>query len=136
MPDLSQLIEALRERVRKYLAKGVSVNEEETKNFLVTPMLRALGWDMESPEEVRLEYRYTPQDNPVDYALFAATRPRLFVEAKSLGRDVGEHRWRSQAVNYANAAGVEWCALTDGNFWHVFRSNAPGDLKQKLLFET
>jgi hypothetical protein len=58
------------------------------------------------------------------------------VEAKGLGRDLGQHKWRSQAVNYANTAGVEWCVLTDGNFWQVYKSNAPGDLEQKLFLET
>ncbi|MHC5035088.1 MAG: hypothetical protein ACYTFZ_08635 [Planctomycetota bacterium] len=55
-------------------------------------------------------------------------KPRLFVEAKSLGRDLGQHKWKAQAVNCANTAGVEWCVLTDGNFWQVYKSNAPGDL--------
>lgn len=85
---------------------------------------------------MRWEYRYKPQDDPVDYALFVAGSPRLFVEAKSLGRDVGDHRWRMQTVNYANAAGVDWCVLTDGNFWQIYRSNASGDLDSKLFLST
>jgi predicted type IV restriction endonuclease len=40
------------------------------------------------------------------------------------------------AVNYANTAGVDWCVLTNGNFWQIYRSNAPGDLDQKLFLET
>ena len=41
-----------------------------------------------------------------------------------------------QAVNYANAAGVEWCVLTDGNFWQIYKSNATGDLDSKLFLTT
>ncbi len=41
-----------------------------------------------------------------------------------------------QTVNYANAAGVDWCVLTDGNFWQIYRSNASGDLDSKLFLST
>jgi hypothetical protein len=136
MPSLADVISDLSTRAAKFLAKSAGINEQETKSALVTPMLRALGWDCEDPEEVRWEYRYTSQDNPIDYALFVGGRPRLFVEAKSLGRDLGDHKWQAQAVNYANAAGVEWCVLTDGNFWHVYKSNASGDLSSKLFLTT
>jgi len=133
---LADVINDLRARAAKLLAKSAQINEQETKSALVTPMLHALGWDCEDPDEVRWEYRYTSQDNPVDYALFVGGRPRLFVEAKSLGRDLGDHKWRMQAVNYANAAGVEWCVLTDGNFWQIYKSNATGDLDSKLFLTT
>jgi predicted type IV restriction endonuclease len=136
MPNLSEVIEELRRRAARLLARSAQPNEEETKSALVTPMLRALGWDCEDPDEVHWEYRYTSRDNPVDYALFVGGRPRLFVEAKPLGRDLGDYRWRVQAVNYANAAGVEWCVLTDGNFWQIYKSNASGDLDGKLFLTT
>jgi len=136
MQSLADVFGDLRARAAKLLAKSGQIHEQDTKAALITPMLRALGWDCEDPDEVRREYRYKSQDNPVDYALFVAGRPRLFVEAKSLGVGVGDHRWRMQAVNYANAAGVEWCVLTDGNFWQIYKSNAPGDLESKLFLST
>jgi len=136
MRDLREAIETLKARTIKLLTKNGQLNEQETKSALVTPMLRALGWDCEDPDEVRWEYRYKSQDNPVDYAIFVAGRPRLFIEAKALGRDLGEHKWRAVAVNYANTAGVDWCVLTDGNFWQIYKSNAPGDLERKLFLET
>lgn len=132
--DLQKTIGTLQSRVTRLLAK--SPNEQETKQALITPMLRALGWDCEEDEAVRLEYRYRGQGNPVDYALMDGDRPLVFVEAKSLGRDLGDYRWRAQTVNYANSAGVNWCVLTDGNFWLVYKSNAEGDLDQMLFLET
>lgn len=136
MANLADVISDLRARAVKLLAKSGQINEEETKSALITPMLRALGWDCEDPDQVRWEYRYKSQDNPVDYALFVGGRPRLFVEAKPLGRGAGDHRARMQAVNYANAAGVEWCVLTDGNFWQIYKSDASGDLESKLFLST
>jgi len=136
MAELDEALATFATKAKRLLGKDGEVGEENTKAVLVEPMLQALGWDTHDLDEVQREFRYKPQDNPVDYALFVSARPRLFVEAKGLGRDLGQHKWRSQAVNYANTAGVEWCVLTDGNFWQVYKSNAPGDLEQKLFLET
>jgi len=136
MPELRAILPSLTVKAKRLLAKNGQVGEENTKAVLVEPMLQALGWDIHDLEEVQREFRYKPQGNPVDYALLVSGKPRLFVEAKSLGRDLGQHKWKTQAVNYANTAGVEWCVLTDGNFWQVYKSNAPGDLDQKLFLQT
>jgi len=136
MTKLREAVTALTGRAKRLLAMNGLVGEENTKAVLVEPMLQSLGWDTHDLDEVQREFRYRSQDNPVDYALFVSAKPRLFVEAKSLGRDLGQHKWRAQAVNYANTSGVEWCVLTDGNFWQVYKSNAPGDLEQKLFLET
>jgi len=136
MAELREAVTALTAKARRLLAMDGLVGEENTKAVLVEPMLQALGWDTHDLDEVQREFRYKSQDNPVDYALLVSAKPRLFVEAKSLGRDLGQHKWRIQAVNYANTSGVEWCVLTDGNFWQVYKSNAPGDLDQKLFLET
>ncbi len=136
MAELNDTLIALSAKAKRLMAKNGQIGEENTKAVLVEPVLQALGWDTHDLDEVEREFRYKSQDNPVDYALFVSGRPRLFVEAKGLGRDLGNHKWKSQTVNYANTAGVEWCVLTDGNFWQVYKSNAPGDLEQKLFLET
>ena len=133
--DLQTTIGTIRSRIQKLRAQNDKPNEQETKQRLITPMLRALGWDCEEADAVRLEYRYRPQDNPVDYALMLDGRPRLFIEAKALGHDLREHKWRAQTVNYANTAGVNWCVLTDGSSWLIYRSNAEGDLDRMLFLE-
>ena len=136
MPNLADAIDVVASRVEKLLDKSTYITEQDTKSALVTPILRALGWDCEDPDEVRHEYRHRPQDNPVDYALRIGGKPRLYVEAKSLGRDLGEYKWGLQTINYANGAGVNWCVLTDGNSWRIYKSNADEELEQKLLLET
>jgi hypothetical protein len=96
-------------------------------------VLAALGWDTTDLDEVSLEYKHKPQDNPVDYALFLHRSPKLFVEAKALDTNLDDHKWRSQTVNYANAAGVEWCVLTDGNHYWIYNAHAPVAVEQKLF---
>ena len=97
------------------------------------PVLRALGWDVEDLEEVKLEYRRRSVDNPVDYALFVLRTPRLFIEAKSLGAKLDDGKWASQILAYAMAAGVEWVALTDGNEWRIYNSHATVPVEKKLF---
>jgi len=82
---------------------------------------------------VARQYRRQPQDNPVDYALFLMRTPRLFVEAKSLDKNLREHKWRMQTLTYATATGVEWCVLTNGDQYHLYNSHGKGDLDEKLF---
>jgi hypothetical protein len=131
MSDLEVELATVRDRIAKYQRQGIG--EQDTKAALIVPILRALGWDVEDLEDVKLEYRRRPSDNPVDYALFLLRTPRLFIEAKSLGSHLGDGKWASQILAYATVAGVEWVALTDGNEWRIYNSHAPVPVEQKLF---
>lgn len=96
-------------------------------------MLSALGWEIEDIDEVSREYKRKPQDNPVDYALFMLRSPRLFVEAKDLGKDLSDRKWISQILGYATVVGVEWCVLTNGDEYRLYNAHAPVDVEQKLF---
>ena len=87
MSDLEVALATVRERIAKYQRQGIG--EQDTKAALIVPVLRALGWDVEDLEDVKLEYRGRQSDKPVDYALFLLRTPRLFIEAKSLGNGCG-----------------------------------------------
>jgi hypothetical protein len=112
---------------------GKSLGEQDTKAALVSPVLRALGWDVEDVEQVRHEYRHQSSDRPVDYALLLSRVPQLFVEAKGYGENLADRRWAGQIVSYAAVAGVSWVALTDGNEWRLFNAHAPVDVEEKLF---
>jgi hypothetical protein len=131
MADLEVALATVRDRIARYQRQGIG--EQDTKAALIVPILRALGWDLEDLEDVKLEYRRRPSDNPVDYALFLLRTPRLFIEAKSLGAHIDDGKWASQILAYATVAGVEWVALTDGNEWRIYNSHAPVPVEQKLF---
>lgn len=131
MTDLGLVLDTVRERIARHQRE--SIGEQDTKAALIVPVLRALGWDVEDLEDVKLEYRRRPADNPVDYALFLLRSPRLFIEAKSLGSRIDDGKWASQILAYATVAGVEWVALTDGNEWRIYNSHAPVPVEQKLF---
>ena len=131
MADLDSALATVRDRITKYQRQ--SIGEQDTKAALIVPVLRALGWDTEDLEDVKLEYKRLASDNPVDYALFLLREPRLFIEAKALGVHLDDHKWTSQMLAYATVAGVEWVALTDGNEWRIYNSHATVPVEQKLF---
>ena len=57
----------------------------------------------------------------------------LFVEAKPLGHSLDDRRWIVQTINYANAAGVDWCALTNGAEWRIYKVHAQVEADRKLF---
>lgn len=129
--NLDVVLATVRERIARH--QHESIGEQDTKAALIVPVLRALGWDVEDLEDVKLEYRRRPNDNPVDYALFLLRTPRLFIEAKPLGARLDDGKWANQILAYAMAAGVEWVALTDGNEWRIYNSHATVPVEQKLF---
>jgi hypothetical protein len=129
--DLQNAIAQVRERIRRNA--GQSIGETNTKNTLIDPILRGLGWDTEELEEVNREYKRRPSDNPVDYALFLLRTPSLFVEAKALGQNLNDPKWANQVISYAVVSGVEWVVLTDGNEWRTYNSHATVPVEEKLF---
>lgn len=132
MASISSLRDTV-EQVRKRIQQHRGLDEQNTKGSLIDPVFRALGWDMEDPDEVRREYKQQSSDSPADYALFVAGEPRLFVEAKKLGSNLDDRRWARQVIGYAATAGVEWVVLTDGNEYRIYNSHATVPVEQKLL---
>ena len=133
MSPLASVIDRVRDRVRDYADRRVRLTESDTIRVLILPVLEALGWDLQDVEEVRSEYRHASADNPVDYALFLHGSPALFVEAKALGVSLDDRKPLLQTLNYANAAGVDWCVLTNGAEWRIYKVHAPVAAEEKLF---
>jgi len=131
MADLPATLAEVRKRIARYRDQGI--NEQNTKAVLIDPVLRALDWDLEELEEVKREYKRKPQDKPVDYALFALRKPRLFIEAKALGKNLDDRRWANQIMGYAAVAGAEWVVLTDGNEYRIYNSHALVPVEDKVF---
>ncbi len=132
MASLEQTLADLRTKIQRYRGRA-PLNEENTKGTLIEPVLRALGWDVEDPEEVDREYRAERRDRPVDYALLVTRRPRLLVEAKALGCDLRDRKWINQIMGYAVVAGVKWVVLTDGDEYRIYNTHADVKADEKLF---
>lgn len=131
--QLETVLDAARMRVRTYRDRRVRLTESDTIRVLILPVLEALGWDTGDVEEVRSEYRHNASDNPVDYALFLQSVPVLFVEAKALDVTLDDRKPLVQTLNYANAAGVDWCVLTNGAEYRIYKVHAPVEAEEKLF---
>ena len=132
MTELSECIKELQKRFEKYSKS--SLKEAHTRRIFIDPMLKALGWDVENPDEVDEEHT-TVDGKAVDYALRVDGKVVLLVEAKSLGDPLTDVKAITQVVGYASNEGVDWCVLTNGNTYRVYRSTEKVSAPEKLLFE-
>jgi len=126
-------LDVIRKRIQQIRERKETIGEQNTKAALIDPLLGALGWDLQEIDEVRREYRRKPQDNPVDYALFLTRTECLFLEAKSLEKDLGDRKWVSQNLAYATVVGVRWCVLTNGDEYRIYNAHAAVDVEEKLF---
>ena len=131
LDDLVGCIELLKERMQSYRAI-LEENEIRTRVALIDPLLRALGWDVSDPAMVVPEYKI--DNKPVDYALLRTDgKPAAALEAKKLGEPLGSHRM--QMLNYANASGIEYAGITDGNHWELYDVFKRGTLEERRILE-
>ncbi len=132
MDAIISRIETLRMKLDK-LRKD-DLKEYPTRRIFIDPLLKALGWDVEDPDVAELEYA-TIDGKSVDYALKINRKPVLFIEAKPLNDPLTDVKSITQIVSYAANAGIEWCILTNGVTYKVYRSTEKAEAPDKLLFE-
>lgn len=128
MEELLRVIRQVRERINQHRAE-LQKSEALTRYALIDPLLRALGWDTEDPDQVRPEFP-TETGKP-DYALIFAAKPLIMVEAKPLGANLKEARLKG--INYTNAQGVPFFVCTDGNLWEVYEVFRPVALEERCI---
>ena len=131
LDGLQDVIEKLRKTIeahREYLVG----HETRTRQLLIDPLLRKLGWNVSNPNIVQLEYR-VKQGRP-DYALMSRGKPVAVVEAKSLGSDLGDDLI-IQALAYAVAGNIPYMIVTDGDKWEMYEVFKQTELEKKLLMK-
>ena len=104
-----------------------SISEQDTRQGLINPLFRSLGWDFSDFTVVKSEFRLKEYNEPVDYAIFRdrdSPTPLLLVEAKALGSDLKNVKIIKQICSYMGTMGVQWGLLTDGNIYVMYNSNA------------
>jgi hypothetical protein len=97
-------------------ARSRDVNESDT-SMIVTDMLADIyGYDKYSEVTRELAIRGTY----CDLATRIDGKFQMLIEVKAIGLELKDAHAK-QAVDYAANQGVEWVALTNGQFWKVFR---------------
>ena len=132
MRAIISCIERLRIKLDRHRKDGIK--EYPTRIIFIHPLLQALGWDVRDPDEAELEYP-TIDGKSVDYALKINRKPVLFIEAKPLNDPLTDVKSITQVVSYAANAGVEWCILTNGVTYKVYRSTEKAEAPDKLFLK-
>ena len=130
--DLINVIETIRRRIEAH-RQSLQQNETRTRTALIDPLLTVLGWDVSDPGLVTPEYNVG--QGRADYALINGSDiiPAAIVEAKKLNYALKNDE-RMQMLNYANARGVRYAAVTDGNIWELYEvfKQAPLEGRRRL----
>lgn len=122
-------------RLAQHLAdwNSVGLNEAQTSQVVVLPVLQALGYDIWNPFEVAAQSHsgggnaaYAP-----DFTVKLADRTCFVVEVKALSKEFSPND-TTQAVNYVNALGRRWAILTNGKAWHFYDNQVPKPAAEKL----
>lgn len=132
MKNIEKCIDNLRMQLERHRHAGLK--EYPTRTILIDPLLTVLGWDVRDPDEVELEYP-TVDGKSVDYAMKVNRKVILLLEAKQLGDALDDVKSITQVVGYAANDGIEWCVLTNGVRYKVYKTSEKASAPNKLLFE-
>ncbi|MEM4593109.1 MAG: type I restriction endonuclease, partial [Sulfolobales archaeon] len=126
MSSLDNLLETfkkLRERIERY-RNLLEKNEMLTRYVLIDPLLRALGWDIENPEQVRPEERQ--EAGVPDYVLYVGEEKIIAIEAKSLGTSLDEKQIIELGFKYGWQNKIPYFIITNGDRWDIYDLREPG----------
>ncbi|MEM4827970.1 MAG: winged helix-turn-helix domain-containing protein [Desulfurococcaceae archaeon] len=127
---LVYLVNELKLRIEEYNEK-LAKNEMLVRYVLVDPFLRALGWNLENPEEVEPEY--VVESGRADYAVKHGGRIVAFIEVKPLG-GISEEVIKEK-LKYAFDSGVEFTVITDGDTWLVYETFKKAEWRDRKISE-
>ena len=116
-----KVVKTLRKRIREHGSE--LQHETRTRQVLVDPLLRALGWDVADPEQVTLEFLVRVADGVgyADYALRVDGDIKVIVETKSFNTELDLKVLR-QGLNYCQKGDIPYLATTNGIQWNIYET--------------
>ena len=134
LDELFKTFEFLKKRIEEH-REHLSQDETRTRQVLIDPLLKELGWDVGDPNAVELEHRIDKQFdvgmNRADYVLKSGPKLAAVIEAKKLDSPLMD-KATTQVLNYANAKGIPWMLVSDGNKWTMYEVFKQGELKDRM----
>ncbi len=107
-----------------------TVNEAQTSQGIVLPILNNLGWEVFDTSEVVPEY--SVGGRRVDFALKIQSTNKVFLEIKKTSENLDNHQ--EQLVYYAFQQGVKLAILTNGITWQFYLPLEEGSWEQRRFF--
>lgn len=133
--DLEASIADLASKLRQH--REILATEEAAKTTLVLPFLRALGYDIFDPAEVKPEFTCdvgTKKGEKVDYAICVGGDVTILVECKPVTSELSI-KHASQLFRYFTATTARVAMLTNGVVYQFFTdSDRPNVMDEKPFF--
>lgn len=123
---------------RAISAQAVAQTEEATKNAIVMPFLRVLGFDVFDPTQVIPEFVADvglKKGEKIDYAVKIGDRIEFLVEAKSVSTNLRDAQY-SQLFRYFHTSDANIGILTNGlHIWFFSDLDAPNKMDASPFFK-
>jgi len=123
---------------RAISAQAVAQTEEATKNAIVLPFLRVLGFDVFDPTQIIPEYVADlglKKGEKIDYAVKIGDKIEYLVEAKSVSTSLRDAQY-SQLFRYFHACDANIGILTNGlQIWFFTDLDAPNKMDAAPFFK-
>ena len=136
---VEEAIRRVRRQLKKYPRDRYDYNEATTRNVLVNPMLKALGWDLRNLDQCRYEIDPGPGQwtmNFADYVLKDGDgKTVVVVEAKRLANRLTAESVEEQLKWYVRGLDSGVAVLTNGIDWVIYDLSLPGDFPDKFACE-
>jgi len=133
--DFKDQIKQLLERADKL--RDNLHTEEATKNALIMPFLRTLGYDVFNPLEVMPEFTCdigTKKGEKIDYAIFQDGQPTMLIECKHWKQDLTLHD--NQLLRYFHVSNAKFGVLTNGIIYKFYTDlETPNKMDEKPFLE-
>jgi hypothetical protein len=126
--NLNKLIEKI-ENLRKK-----SINESQTKEWLIKPFFELLGWDFSNPDEVVPEDDDSTGKRP-DYSFLINNDKKFLLEAKAIDNKLDDVKMITEKMNYCSNSQVPFLIITNGILYKIYYSKLDGASKDKVLFD-
>lgn len=103
---------------------GYDLNEATTRYAIIDPILTALGWKLDDPNQCRFEeWRGRRRENAsgqTDYTLYKHGKPLVVIEAKSLSKNMNGFSEENQLKSYS--VNPDLWVLTNGSHWYFYKN--------------
>ncbi|EJK82232.1 restriction endonuclease [Agrobacterium rhizogenes] len=123
---------------RAVSAQNIALTEEATKNALVMPFLRTLGFDVFDPTQIVPEFVADvglKKGEKVDYAVKINDKIEFILEAKAVSANLSQAQY-SQLYRYFSTTDCSIAILTNGiQIWFFTDLDAPNKLDSNPFFK-
>ncbi|MCY3916125.1 MAG: type I restriction endonuclease [Chloroflexi bacterium] len=112
--DLVDKLRAVSAEIRE--RRRFATNEASTRNYLIDPFIRALGYDPNEPKDVEPEFTadFVANNRKVDYALKKEGKPIIFVEFKTATRSLSFQNTVQLQHYFSTKLDVRFGIVTNG----------------------